>query len=558
MRHIGLTWKIVILIAIVCLAAGIGLFSSIRGSDEVQRLDMKAIASLALANRATLLANHVAHASLLSRFDTDAKVEEVEAALQELEAVVAQVDQARKSLIQSLPEAMRAANPTLDQSIQTFIAFQRDIVDIGKRVSIKAAMVEAAADAARINVRQIIATTSKMQRQLEEAAGTTGAHASARASDIRQHTLSLAVLLPVSGVLLAMLLMQTHLIKPLRDLMATIATATASDSIVEVPHQGRADEIGQLARTIRVFSEVRATLVTREAEADLARRLAAERTEELERIAGEFESRIGVTLLEIAKLSQVLHQALQDNAVRAQQVAQSSDLTAAAIEASGDDAKGISDTAYQLDDVVSQIGKEIHRASQAAFDAARDADGAADHCRRLSENVTRIGEAVGLIETIARQTNLLALNATIEAARAGAHGRGFAVVANEVKELAKQTADATAQIEERMAVMDAALALALQAVSGVAERVEAVENTAAEVATMVNSHADLLNSVSETVGRLSAVTTDAAASIKEMAAVNVQSVQEADLGAAEARRLDRRIASLQAEAEVFVQRLRAA
>ena len=53
-----------------------------------------------------------------------------------------------------------------------------------------------------------------------------------------------------------------------------------------------------------------------------------------------------------------------------------------------------------------------------------------------------------VITSIAQQTNLLALNATIEAARAGEAGKGFAAVANEVKEPAKQTAQASEDISE--------------------------------------------------------------------------------------------------------------
>ncbi|MFN3672829.1 MAG: methyl-accepting chemotaxis protein [Bosea sp. (in: a-proteobacteria)] len=558
MRHIGLTWKIVLLIGILSLASLIGLFSDIRGSEEVQRIDARAFASLALANKATLLANRVAHASILSRFEDDADPAAVEAALPQLDKVVQEVDQARRDLIGALPAEMVQANPTLDQSIQTFIAFQRDIVDIGKRVSAKAAMVEAAADAARVNVRQIIAITFAIQQQLEQAAGATAAQAHIRAAEIRSRAILLALLLPVGGALLATLLMTAHLTGPLRDLMASIARATTSDQVIEVPHCGRRDEIGQLARAIRALSEVRATLVTREAEADLARRLATVRTLELGRIGDEFEARIGMVLVDIGQLSEVLHQALQENAVRAQQVAQSSGVTASAVSAAGEDADRISEAANQLDEVVAQIGHEVGRASQAAFSAARDAGGAAGLFKRLSEDATRISESVGLIESVARQTNLLALNATIEAARAGVQGRGFAVVASEVKDLAGQTAKATAEIAGRIAVMEGALADALRAVSGITERVQAVEQTASEVAMMVSSHSQLLGSVGDTVGRISAVTGQAVDSIEEIAVVNAESVRQAEHGAAEARELDGRIAALQSEAKEFVRRLRAA
>ncbi len=69
------------------------------------------------------------------------------------------------------------------------------------------------------------------------------------------------------------------------------------------------------------------------------------------------------------------------------------------------------------------------------------------------EALERVGRIAQVINVIARQTNLLALNATIEAARAGDAGKGFAVVAGEVKALARQTADATADIDQTLTTL---------------------------------------------------------------------------------------------------------
>src|SRR3546814_3506271 len=88
-------------------------------------------------------------------------------------------------------------------------------------------------------------------------------------------------------------------------------------------------------------------------------------------------------------------------------------------------------------------------------------------CRsRLGETSVEIGEVIKVITSIAEQTNLLALNATIEAARAGEAGKGFAVVANEVKELAKQTAEATGDIAGKVTAIQTDAKAARDAIPG--------------------------------------------------------------------------------------------
>jgi putative methionine-R-sulfoxide reductase with GAF domain len=141
-------------------------------------------------------------------------------------------------------------------------------------------------------------------------------------------------------------------------------------------------------------------------------------------------------------------------------------------------------SARALLDTVSQLRAATDDAARVAEEAVARARTMAGEVDSLSRASGAVGDVIRIISGIAKQTNLLALNATIEAARAGAVGKGFAVVAGEVKDLARETADATEKVADQIAAIQSstgAVATGILATSEIIGTMDAVQSRIAEV-----------------------------------------------------------------------------
>ena len=148
---------------------------------------------------------------------------------------------------------------------------------------------------------------------------------------------------------------------------------------------------------------------------------------------------IGHDMTEVVASSSSIAGAVEELAATSTEMARSAE------ESSRLAVEGQEATAACLDDV--------RRIGSAIAAVAASSDLIDTRLGTLMATVERIASMASTITKISGQTNLLALNATIEAARAGDAGRGFAVVAAEVKELSRQTANASQDIQTLLATL---------------------------------------------------------------------------------------------------------
>ncbi len=279
------------------------------------------------------------------------------------------------------------------------------------------------------------------------------------------------------------------------------------------------------------------------AQGDLTARVAVESGDELGELAGALNRAVDQVRGSLQNIYTEAHQVADssrelkmigdrvgENAV---EVSSRAEQTAAASEQISVSVNEVASAAEEMRSSIREIAKNSVEAARIAAAAVQVAVSTTDVVTRLGQNSADIGKVIRTITNIAEQTNMLALNATIEAARAGELGRGFAVVANEVKELARETGQASLEIGRQL---------------------ETVQTETESVVTAIAQ-------ISEIIGRINDISNSIAGAVEQQSATTqaiVHSVTEAARGVADIAHSSQRVAVAASDTSADVVRVRAA
>lgn len=218
----------------------------------------------------------------------------------------------------------------------------------------------------------------------------------------------------------------------------------------------------------------------------------------------------------LAQISGRIDSSSTDSAEKAEAVAAATEemssnmnSVAAATEQAAANVNVMTTATEEISSSVNEIQHSTQNAKEITGDAVVQAADISEKVDALGSAAQDIGKVTETIADISAQTNLLALNATIEAARAGEAGKGFAVVANEIKDLAKQTAEATGEIKERI---DGIQASTNNTVTGIKK----ISDIITEIDTIVSNIAVSLEEQSATMTELTSNIVQAGEGIGEV------------------------------------------
>ncbi|MFH1152486.1 MAG: HAMP domain-containing methyl-accepting chemotaxis protein [Pseudomonadota bacterium] len=283
----------------------------------------------------------------------------------------------------------------------------------------------------------------------------------------------LALILGIATVvvnILALFIMARLIVeRPLRKLSSIIARIRNGET-PDIPFQSRRDEIGALAGAVKNFGE----LLTRMRDDEI-------RKQQEQSVIGDVIRLMTQTIKQQRTGSQEMtFAASRLNSLAMDTREQSSSVTETASR-TAENTRSVSEAAGNLRVSARQTLDHLGRQHSLVREIARDTQKSRANIDSLTRASDEIQSIISLVRDIADRTRLLALNATIEAARAGEKGRGFAVVAQEVKDLSRQTEQATQEVSKKISLIRDETGIIMSSIGTIDGKIEHLSSISLDV-----------------------------------------------------------------------------
>ena len=351
-----------------------------------------------------------------------------------------------------------------------------------------------------------------------------------------------------------------RIVKPTLELLRQMEQISKGDLQIhnDLLHLGSRNEIGQLAHSFRelvAYIKGIAGAADQLAQGNLT--IAIEPRSDQDMLSHSFQhmadklcvlfTRLNAQADDLARTSSTLSsvsEKVADNigavsqnahsvASAAEQMSANMNTISASAEQSTGNIHTVATSTEEMSATVGEIARNAEQARDVTCSAVTTVDSAVAQIGALGQSAQEIGKVIEVIVEIAEQTKLLALNATIEAASAGEAGKGFAVVAGEVKELARQTNDATAEIRNRIESIQQSMGGTVDQIGQIQQVMQTVNELVTHIAAAVEEQTATTRSMAQGVGQAAAgvqgVTTSVgqAASASQSIAAEIAAVNAA-------------------------------